>query len=74
MIISNQKLLANTVTENNQEETNRYVQKVLDIPKRIEEVQKNTTSLATRIKDDSNIELNNQTLQYINNLKGVIQK
>ena len=38
----------------------------------VEQVENNTTSLAKKIRDSSKIELNDQTLQYINNMKGMV--
>ena len=68
------KILENTVKTNNKNNTNKYIKKVLEIENMIKEVKNSTTSLANKIRDDSNIELNEQTIKYINDIKGVVEK
>lgn len=68
------KILENTVQAKDNEETLRYINKVINVTNIIEDTNKNTTSLAEKIRDNSNIELNEQTLKYINNIKGVVEK
>lgn len=68
------RILENTVKTNDKEKTNKYIKKVLEIENMIEKTKENTTSLAEKIRDDSNIELNEQTKKYIENIKGVVEK
>ena len=49
------------------------MEKVIEIPKLIENNKKGTTKLADKIQDSSEIELNEQTMKYINEIKGVIE-
>ena len=71
-IILLSKILDKTVRNGDGENTLKYINKVLEIPNMVEQVENNTTSLAKKIRDSSKIELNDQTLQYINNMKGMV--
>lgn len=68
------KILDKTVKENDEDNTLKYMKKVLEISEMIENTKNNTTGLANKIVDSSNIELNNQTIKYINNIKEVVEK
>ena len=68
------QILEKTVTKKDKINTTIYINKVLEVPNMIEKLKSNTTSLAEKIRDSSNIELNEQTLQYIDNIKGVVEK
>lgn len=67
------KILDKIVRNNDDTNTLKYINKVLEIPNTIKNVERNTTSLAKKIKDSSKIELNVQTIQYIKNIKGVME-
>ena len=67
------KILDKTIRNNNKENTLKYMEKVIEIPKLIENNKKGTTKLADKIQDSSEIELNEQTMKYINEIKGVIE-
>ena len=56
------------------EDTLNYINKVLQVPELVKNTNENTSSIADRIKDKSKVELNKQTLRYIYNIKGVVEK
>jgi len=72
-IVSLSKTLEKTVTNNSNEDTLKYMNKVIEIKEIINEVKKGTSPLANKIQDDSNIVLNEQTNKYIENIEGVIE-
>lgn len=67
------KILDKTIRNNDQENTKIYMEKVLEISKIIEKTKSQTTKLSEKIQDSSEIELNEQTIKYINEIKGVIE-
>lgn len=68
------QILQNTVIESDEINTSKYIKKVIEIPRMIEVVKKNSTGLAIKIRDSSDIELNEQTLQYINNMRSIMKR
>lgn len=67
------KILEDTVKTKNEEETLKYINKAIQVPEMVENINQKTSSLAKKIKDNSKVELNEQTLKYINNIKGVVE-
>lgn len=68
------KILEDTIKTKENEETLNYINKVIQVPEMVESTNENTSSIANRIKDKSEIKLNKQTLVYIYNVKGVVEK
>lgn len=68
------KILENTIKTKENEETLKYMNKVIQVSEMVESTNENTSSIADRIKDKSKVELNKQTLRYIYNIKGVVEK
>ena len=73
-ILALSKILENTVKTKENEETLKYMNKVIQVSEMVESTNENTSSIADRIKDKSKVELNKQTLRYIYNIKGVVEK
>lgn len=63
MVLS--KILDKAVRENDVESTEKYMNKIVSVLEMIEKNKKETSSLAIKIQDSSEIELNKQTMKYI---------
>ena len=72
MVLS--KMLDEAVRENDDESTEKYMKKIISVLEMIEKNKKETSLLATKIQDSSEIELNKQTMKYIYEIKEIMNK
>ena len=56
-------MLDEAVRENDDESTEKYMKKIISVLEMIEKNKKETSLLATKIQDSSEIELNKQTMK-----------
>lgn len=51
----------------------KYIELVVQVPSKIEQVMNSTSSIAYKLQDTPNIELSDDVQNYINNMKGVLE-
>jgi len=72
-IIMLSQTLEETAKNNDRNNTLKYMNKVIKIREMLDELKDNTNRLASKIQDNSHINLNEQTNEYIKNIEGVIK-
>lgn len=68
------KILDNAVREKDDENTKKCMKKIISVLELIEKNKNETSSLAIKIQDNSDIVLNNQTIKYINEIKEIMKE